>query len=148
MPSLSRGHLLFIFGRSTELSNSLNRAPFYTFIRLLVSWNLVVAFHRATGWLLFLPNNFGVSGFIWIEALRLGICRNEGDINAAIVSEPARSGITRSLFRRLVWISILQVANRGFVQRFLLAIRIRIDLLACDSLRNQELLNPLHPQLR
>ena len=29
MPSLSRGHLLIYFGRSTEFRNSLKRAPFY-----------------------------------------------------------------------------------------------------------------------
>ena len=90
-----------------------------------------------------MPKNVGVGRFIWIEFFRLRVCGNEGDIDAAIVSQPARTRIARPLFGRRVWISRLQVAHFGFVERLLLAERRGINLLRRDSLRNQEVLNDL-----
>src|SRR5882672_12337389 len=94
----------------------------------------VVSFKSAASRSGSLPKNFGIRRLIWIESLRLRVCRNEHDINATIVSQPGRMGIAHPLVRRLVRILCLQVANCGLVQRFLLAIPCGVNLLRCDSL--------------
>src|SRR6516162_9418296 len=86
-------------------------------------WNSVVPFHLAVGWFWFLPQDVGIRRLIWIELLGLRVRRNEDDINAAVISQPGSAGIAHTLFRRPVGISALQVADRGFIERFLLAIR-------------------------
>ena len=83
----------------------------------------VGAFDGGATWLWSLPQDVGIRRLIWIELLGLRVRGNEDDINAAVVSQPGGTGIAHTLFRGLVGISALQVADRGFVEQFLLAIR-------------------------
>src|ERR1700730_15858874 len=95
---------------------------------------LVVPFNRAAGRFGSLPKNLGIRSLIGIQPHRLGVGRHENDVNAAIVSQAGRTGIVHPLFRRLVWILGVQVANLGLVQQSLLAVRGAVNLLRKVSL--------------
>src|ERR1700740_3394812 len=96
--------------------------------------DLAVPFNRASGWLRPLPKNFGIRCLIRIEPLRLRVRGNQNEVDAPIVSQPSRTGISRPGLGKWVWIAGVQVAYHGFVQLLLLAVGCAIDLLRGDSL--------------